>query len=37
MQDFHTLKVGEKAHQLTLDVYRATVAFPKEELYGLTS
>ncbi len=37
MQDFHTLKVWEKAHQLTLDVYRATVGFPKEELYGLTS
>ncbi len=37
MQDFHTLKVWEKAHQLTLDVYHATVAFPKEEIYGLTS
>src|SRR5512139_2326634 len=37
MQDFHTLKVWEKAHQLTLEVYHATVAFPKEEMYGLTS
>ena len=37
MQDFRTLKVWEKAHQLTLDVYRATMAFPKEEMYGLTS
>lgn len=37
MQDFHALKVWEKAHQLTLDVYRATAMFPKEELYGLTS
>lgn len=37
MQDFHMLKVWEKAHQLTLDVYHITVAFPKEELYGLTS
>src|SRR5512143_1988276 len=37
MQDFHTLKVWEKAHQLTLDIYRATAMFPKEELYGLTS
>ncbi len=26
-----------KAHELTLDVYRATKAFPREELYGLTS
>jgi four helix bundle protein len=37
VQDFHTLKVWEKAHQLTLDVYRVTVAFPKEEMNGLTS
>ena len=37
MQDFHALKVWEKAHQLTLDVYQATMVFPKEELYGLTS
>ncbi len=37
MQDFHTLKVWEKAHQLTLDVYRVTATFPKEELYGLIS
>ncbi len=36
MQDFHTLKVWEKAHLLTLDVYHVTVAFPKEEMYGLT-
>lgn len=27
----------EKAHQLTLSVYRQTQIFPKEELYGLTS
>jgi len=37
VQDFHALKVWEKAHQLTLDVYQATMVFPKEELYGLTS
>jgi four helix bundle protein len=37
VQDFHALKVWEKAHQLTLDIYQATAAFPKEELYGLTS
>ena len=37
MQDFHTLRVWEKSHQLTLDVYRATMTFPNEELYGLTS
>ena len=37
MQDFRKLKVWEKGHALTLAVYRATVKFPKEELYGLTS
>ena len=37
MQDFKKLKVWDKAHQLTLAVYRATLCFPKEELYGLTS
>lgn len=37
MQNFHDLKVWEKAHQLTLDVYKATRDFPREELYGLTS
>ena len=37
MKDFRELKVWEKAHQLTLVVYQATAAFPKEELYGLTS
>ena len=37
MKDFRELKVWEKAHQLTLAVYQATTAFPKEELFGLTS
>jgi len=35
--DFRKLKVWEKAHGVTLDVYRATVTFPREEMYGLTS
>src|ERR1700746_1227871 len=37
VKDFHELKVWQKAHQLTLEVYRITAAFPREELYGLTS
>jgi four helix bundle protein len=37
VQDFKKLKVWEKSHQLTLDVYRAAAGFPKDELYGLTS
>jgi len=31
------LKVWEKAHELTLQLYLTTKAFPKDELYGLTS
>jgi four helix bundle protein len=37
LKDFRELKVWEKAHQLTLAVYRHTAGFPREELYGLTS
>jgi four helix bundle protein len=37
VEDFKNLKVWVKAHQLTLIVYRTTIAFPKEEIYGLTS
>jgi four helix bundle protein len=37
MQDFRNLKVWEKAHVLTLDIYRASKSFPREEMYGLTS
>jgi four helix bundle protein len=37
MQDFRKLVVWQKSHQLTLDVYRMTQSYPKEELYGLTS
>jgi len=37
MKDFHRLQVWRKAHSFTLLVYRATGAFPKHELFGLTS
>ncbi len=37
MQSFKNLKVWEKAHRLTLDVYRSTRPFLREEIYGLTS
>lgn len=37
MKDFRKLEVWEKAHQLTLAIYRVTDTFPKQELYGLTS
>ena len=37
MQSFRSLRVWEKAHQLTLSVYGLSKAFPREETYGLTS
>ena len=37
MKDFRNLQVWEKAHKLTLSLYRATQSFPKEEVYGITS
>ena len=37
MQSFRNLKVWEKAHVLTLDVYKSSKGFPRDELYGLTS
>jgi len=36
MQDFRKLYVWQKAHALTLEVYKAKANFPKEELFGLT-
>ena len=37
MRNFRELKVWEKAHQLTLSVYRVTTNFPAEEKFGLTT
>ena len=37
MQDFRNLKVWQKAHALTLAVYRATRNFPPDEKFGITS
>jgi four helix bundle protein len=37
VKDFHELKVWQKAHAMTLEIYRVTAPFPREELYGLTS
>lgn len=37
MPKFHELKVWQKAHALTLAVYKATSPFPPSEQYGLTS
>ncbi len=37
MRDFRQLTVWQKAHQVTLAAYRSTKAFPRDELFGLTS
>src|SRR2546430_1915778 len=37
MQSFRDLKVWRKGHHLTLEVYKVTALFPKDELYGITS
>ena len=37
MRDFREIKVWEKAHLLTLEIYKATASFPTEGRYGLTS
>jgi len=34
---YKKLKVWQESHKLTLEVYRITAIFPKEELYGLIS
>jgi len=37
MKGYKKLKVWEKAHNLATEIYIVSKAFPKEELYGLTS
>ena len=37
MADYRKLAVWEKAHALTLAVYRVSASFPASERYGLTS
>ncbi len=37
MKDFKELRVWSKAHELTMLVYKLTRAFPRDEVYGLTS
>jgi four helix bundle protein len=36
MQDFRNLKVWQKAHALTLAIYRVTTQFPIDERFGFT-
>ena len=36
MRNYRDLQVWSKAHSLTLDLYRISRGFPREELYGIT-
>src|SRR5687767_7401109 len=37
MNNLKELKIWDRALNLSVEVYKATTAFPKEETYGLTS
>ncbi len=37
VRDFRKVRVWDKAHAFTLDIYRMTVGFPDYEKYGLVS
>lgn len=37
MGDYESLKVWQRAHQITLEVYQLSASFPAAERYALTS
>jgi len=37
MRNYEDLQVWQKAHNLTLEIYKSTRCFPMEERFGLTS
>ena len=37
MLNFKDLEIWKRSHKLTLEIYKATQLFPKEEVFGLTS
>lgn len=37
MKDFREIIVWQRSHALTLEIYRLTAKFPKEEIWGITS
>ena len=37
VRDFRSIRVWEKAHELTLQIYQITLGFPVNERYGLVS
>ena len=37
MRNYRELQVWSKAHSLTLELYRISRSFPRDEIYGITS
>jgi four helix bundle protein len=37
MRNYRDLQVWDKAHNLTLELYRVSRGFPREEIYGITN
>ena len=37
MRDYRKYKVWELSHQVTLEIYKLTQGFPKEEIFGMIS
>jgi four helix bundle protein len=37
VKDYREIKVWQRSHQLTLELYRLTKDFPKDEQFGLTN
>ncbi len=37
MRDFRSLRVWQKAYEVALSIYKATLLFPQQETYGLVS
>lgn len=37
MKNYRQLNVWSRSHRLTLEIYRATKTFPKDEMFGITS
>lgn len=37
MQNYKELKVWAKAHEVTLNIYKISKSFPKDEIYSLTN
>lgn len=37
MQNYKDLQVWKKSHELTLEIYKVTKSFPKEEIFALVS